>query len=284
MTDSDLLRPDDVDAVRSELREVERMTRLPVLFGGLVVDERLPLSGFVGTRGSRLRGLVISARCGLGGRTIAERRPGAVVDYARSSAITHDYDVEVASEGIQTLLAAPAVVRGTSRAVLYGGLRTVVDVGDAVLGLMNTAALRLAQEIEIRDEVDRRLTLIDRTTRPEPISPALAQTITESIVALRELADSAGGAQIADRLLAIGDQLRNTGGPPLGARPSVTLSPREEQVLAYVALGCGNAEISRRLRVRPESVKSYLRNIFGKLDVHSRHEAVLTARRLRLLP
>ena len=61
------------------------------------------------------------------------------------------------------------------------------------------------------------------------------------------------------------------------------LSPRELDVLAQVALGCGNAEIARRLSLRPETVKAYLRSATGKLEVHNRNEAVVTARRLGLL-
>ena len=46
--------------------------------------------------------------------------------------------------------------------------------------------------------------------------------------------------------------------------------PRELDVLAQVTLGCGNAEIARRLSLRPETVKAYLRSATGKLEVHNR--------------
>ncbi len=62
------------------------------------------------------------------------------------------------------------------------------------------------------------------------------------------------------------------------------LSDRERDVLGYVALGCRNAEIAERLSLSTETVKSYMRNLMGKLEVHSRHEAVVEARRQRLLP
>ncbi|WP_138761026.1 response regulator transcription factor [Modestobacter altitudinis] len=66
--------------------------------------------------------------------------------------------------------------------------------------------------------------------------------------------------------------------------PSVRLAPRETDVLAMVALGCSNAESARRLSLRPETVKSYLSSAMTKLDAHTRHEAVVRARRLGLLP
>jgi DNA-binding NarL/FixJ family response regulator len=65
---------------------------------------------------------------------------------------------------------------------------------------------------------------------------------------------------------------------------AVTLTPREIDVLSQVALGCTNVEAAQRLSVSAETVKSYLRSAMGKLDASSRHEAVVTARRLGLLP
>jgi DNA-binding CsgD family transcriptional regulator len=62
------------------------------------------------------------------------------------------------------------------------------------------------------------------------------------------------------------------------------LSARELDVLAHVALGCTNAEAAKRLSLKPETVKSYLRSATAKLSAHTRHEAVAKARRARLLP
>jgi DNA-binding CsgD family transcriptional regulator len=64
----------------------------------------------------------------------------------------------------------------------------------------------------------------------------------------------------------------------------VTLSPRELDVLAQIALGCTNAEAAQRLSLSPETVKSYLRSATAKLGARTRHEAVSKARRSRLLP
>lgn len=55
-------------------------------------------------------------------------------------------------------------------------------------------------------------------------------------------------------------------------------------MLAWAGLGCGNAEIARRLGLLPETVKSYLRGAMRKLGTHNRHESVVAARRLGLLP
>jgi LuxR family maltose regulon positive regulatory protein len=61
------------------------------------------------------------------------------------------------------------------------------------------------------------------------------------------------------------------------------LTPRELEVLHLLAEGLTNPEIARRLVVSLPTVKSHARNLYGKLDVHSRREAVARARRLGLI-
>ncbi|MFW0795236.1 LuxR C-terminal-related transcriptional regulator [Gordonia sp. CPCC 205515] len=278
------MRPDDADAVRAELRETGRVTGLPVLFGGVIENNDLVLSGFVGTRSSVLRNLLISAECGLGGRAIAERRPGAVTNYAHSTEITHEYDRQVAGEGIESLLAVPAVVGGRTRAVLYGGLRSVVEFGDTTFTQMVAAARRLAREIDVRDEVDRRVRVLDTAqVGSGTVSPAVSEGIIESYLALRAIADQTTDPALAEQLRNIEQRLRGLGST-LAAAPTVSLSARETDVLAHLALGCPNAEIAERLGLRTETVRGYVGNLMGKLEVRNRREAVVEARRQGLLP
>jgi LuxR family maltose regulon positive regulatory protein len=62
------------------------------------------------------------------------------------------------------------------------------------------------------------------------------------------------------------------------------LSDREIEVLGLLAEGLSNAEIAQRLFISLPTVKSHTRNIYGKLGVHSRKEAVVQARALGILP
>ncbi len=61
------------------------------------------------------------------------------------------------------------------------------------------------------------------------------------------------------------------------------LSARELEVLALVAAGLSNGEISERLFLALSTVKGHNRNIFGKLGVKRRTEAVARARELGLV-
>ncbi|UCC88369.1 MAG: hypothetical protein JSV81_03405 [Anaerolineales bacterium] len=61
------------------------------------------------------------------------------------------------------------------------------------------------------------------------------------------------------------------------------LSERELEVLQLIAQGLSNREISQRLFLALSTVKGHNRNIFGKLQVQRRTEAVARARELGLL-
>jgi DNA-binding NarL/FixJ family response regulator len=61
------------------------------------------------------------------------------------------------------------------------------------------------------------------------------------------------------------------------------LSSREAEILALMADGLSNAEIAARLYLSPNTMKSHTQNIYGKLDVHSRMQAVNKGRELNLI-
>jgi DNA-binding CsgD family transcriptional regulator len=62
------------------------------------------------------------------------------------------------------------------------------------------------------------------------------------------------------------------------------ISEREFEVLELLAAGKSNKEISARLNVSPNTVKTHVARIYEKLEVKRRTEAVLRARELGMLP
>jgi len=59
--------------------------------------------------------------------------------------------------------------------------------------------------------------------------------------------------------------------------PHVALSPRELEVLKLIAEGLRNKEIGDRLNIAEDTVKIHVKNIFTKLNVIDRTQAVVTA-------
>jgi LuxR family maltose regulon positive regulatory protein len=71
--------------------------------------------------------------------------------------------------------------------------------------------------------------------------------------------------------------MQSDGGPIEG------LSERELEVLRFIAAGLSNKKITEELFISMSTVKTHLRNIYGKLNVHSRTEAIVKAKELGLL-
>ena len=69
----------------------------------------------------------------------------------------------------------------------------------------------------------------------------------------------------------------------LPGRSRSPLSKREIEVLQLVAMGCNSAAIAEVLYIAEATVRTHVNNIFKKLDVHSRAEAVAHAMRAGLI-
>jgi DNA-binding NarL/FixJ family response regulator len=60
------------------------------------------------------------------------------------------------------------------------------------------------------------------------------------------------------------------------------LTEREREVLALIAAGRSNAEITRQLVLSPKTVRNHISNIFAKLHVTDRAQAIVRARQAGL--
>jgi len=111
--------------------------------------------------------------------------------------------------------------------------------------------------------------------------PPMAQLLSEA-EAIGMLPDYTG--KLLAVLEADAQQRAHASSLPPPAQPLIEpLSPRELEVLHLMAQGLSNQEICERLFLALSTVKGHNRNIFGKLQVQRRTEAVARARELGLL-
>ena len=63
---------------------------------------------------------------------------------------------------------------------------------------------------------------------------------------------------------------------PAVAFPELTV--REREILDLVARGLDNTSVSRRLDLSPKTIRNHLSNVFTKLQVADRSQAIIRAR------
>lgn len=67
--------------------------------------------------------------------------------------------------------------------------------------------------------------------------------------------------------------------PRGGEHPAFgALSPREREILALISEGLGNADIGERLAISEKTVRNHVSNLFDKLGVSTRAQAIVFAR------
>jgi len=140
-----------------------------------------------------------------------------------------------------------------------------------MLGEMTEAQLLLAQALALAEPGGFIRTFLDE-------GPAVANLLT------RMTGGPTWLQEYRARLLeAFGKQPPVLPARPRGASLVEPLSQRELEVLQLISDGLTNSEIAARLYLTLNTVKVHNRNIFGKLGVHNRAQAVIIARELDLL-
>ncbi len=120
-------------------------------------------------------------------------------------------------------------------------------------------------------DLDETLLLLQAGASGVLIREATVSELARALVAAgrREIVLPQGLASRALATLARGEEPRST--------TADTLSDRERDVLALLAQGLTNKDIAQSLFLSVRTVEAHLRNIYAKLDVTSRTEAVLWA-------
>ncbi|MDI1236881.1 MAG: response regulator transcription factor [Polaromonas sp.] len=137
---------------------------------------------------------------------------------------------------------------------------------DSVLSSVEAGALGYIQKDFTPDNIAH--TILEMKDGASPISPMIARRVLAKYRALH-LVDQAPPAVAA--------------GTPAGGPVRTLLSVREQEVLELIARGFSYAEISKLKSVSVHTVQSHIKNLYTKLAVHSKSEAVYEATRLGLL-
>jgi LuxR family maltose regulon positive regulatory protein len=158
--------------------------------------------------------------------------------------------------------------------------------------------LRQALILQASGQAEEALTVLERVlsiTQPEGHVRVYVSKGAPMARLLRQAAAHGIAVDYVGQLLAafrkgasrrLNDESRITAVQPVtsGLRPLVeSLSERELQVLRLIAVGLSNREIAAELSLAVGTVKRHTSNIYGKLNVRKRTQAVARARELGLL-
>jgi DNA-binding NarL/FixJ family response regulator len=140
---------------------------------------------------------------------------------------------------------------------------------DNVLASIEAGALGYIHKDSAPDDIAQ--TILEMKDGASPISPMIARKVLAKYASSRPRPGEVAAAPE----------------PAAPLRPSADiplLSPREHEVLMLIARGFSYAEIARLQSVSVHTVQTHIKNLYSKLSVHSKNEAVFEASRLGLLP
>lgn len=164
-----LLRPDDLNLIKATLRLVHGRLSNAVTFGGIYHGQELAISEVFGARTRALNNLMIPIGQSIGGRAAVEGRPIGAGNYYQSSMFTREFDGYVRREGLMAIHAIPVMVNRKPRGMLYTAKRDGSVIGERFLYQTVTLAQQISQEMKVRDEVDRRMQVLEIAQQaPQP--------------------------------------------------------------------------------------------------------------------
>ncbi|MFL0801257.1 MAG: response regulator transcription factor [Agarilytica sp.] len=91
----------------------------------------------------------------------------------------------------------------------------------------------------------------------------------------------AGGSPISPLIARM--MLQRFSQPKIEVSLPEALTNRQEKILQYVSQGFSSKEIAEKLNLSYHTVTTHIKNIYGKLQVNSRTEAIFEAKRLGLI-
>ncbi len=144
---------------------------------------------------------------------------------------------------------------------------------DNVLSSIEAGALGYIHKDAAPDDIAK--TILEMKAGASPISPMIARRVLFKYRSLQSDASTVVAAAAPADDDAKGEATDSAKGP---------LSRREREVLELVSRGFSYAEIAESKNLSVHTIQTHIKSIYGKLEVHSKMEAVLEATRMGLLP
>ncbi len=266
-------------------------------------SDSLRLTAIHGSTTGALEKLTVERGRGLGGKVLALGDPASVEDYCIADSITHEYDVQIAAEGLRGVMGVPLIVGESLVGVVYVSDRSPMAYSDAMVSRVITAvegakiAMSMADrsreltEAAIALERERTVSVLDASVNDHLASILeSARLIVDDPNSSLSLVEQAGSIiTTAGQASAMFDHSANQllGGSKARQRREVALdfdlSSRELQVVRLASRGLSNPEIANELFLARGTVKAYMATALSKLGARNRVEAVMIAARAGLL-
>ena len=145
---------------------------------------------------------------------------------------------------------------------------------DNVLASIEAGALGYIHKDSTPDDIAQ--IILDMRAGASPISPMIARRVLS-----KYRSDRADTAAAESRRADDAKLTEDASAAP--TRPHSLLSAREQEVLSYISRGFSYAEIAGLQGLSMHTVQSHIKNLYAKLSVHSRSEAVFEATRMGLI-
>jgi DNA-binding NarL/FixJ family response regulator len=187
-------------------------------------------------------------------------------------------DIIVVGEATDGITAVTAAVQHTADVVLMDLNMPGMNGIDATRALAQTAPDVAVLVLTMFDNDESLFTAMRAGARGYLVKGADQEQIVRSITAVAA-GEVVFGTGVAQRALAY---FSAAPASARAARPFPELTDRESEVLRLVADGFNNTDIARRLHLSEKTARNHVSNVFAKLRVADRAQAIVRARRAGL--
>lgn len=213
--------------------------------------------------------------------------------WAQQSGITPDDSFPFLREPLYRLLARLLIAQDQTQEALglIERLRLVAEKMGRVVHLMENLVLECLAHLKLGNATKARSILLRALNLGEPEGfvrvfadeGQVMASLLMGILEAQQRGEIPVGQKVSPKyiqtLLAAAQEMPGAKVP----QQSEGLGERELRVLRLIAEGLSNKEIARRLELAPSTVKWYVNELFGKLEVKSRTQAIAKAHSLHLI-